>query len=78
MYVGSNDNYLYALDAITGNLKWKYKTESSVKSSPAVSGGVVYVGSGSSIYAFAEQGDQINWSPGSTILGILLEPISIG
>ncbi len=37
---------MYALDAETGDVKWKYKTEGEwVSSSPAVADGVVYVGS---------------------------------
>src|SRR5271163_571689 len=26
LYIGSSDHFLYALDAATGNLKWKFKT----------------------------------------------------
>jgi outer membrane protein assembly factor BamB len=44
VYIGSKDDYVYALDASTGDLLWGYKTGSSVYSSPAVAGGVVYVG----------------------------------
>lgn len=45
VYFGSGDGHVYALDAGTGALKWKYKTGDVVHSSPAVSGGIVYVGS---------------------------------
>ncbi len=45
MYVGSDDDYLYALDASSGELRWRYQAGSDVRSSPAVAGGVVYVGS---------------------------------
>ena len=54
MYVGSRDNRLYALDASTGDLLWRYETGGDVDSSPAVSGGVVYVGSDDDhLYAIA-------------------------
>jgi len=33
LYFGSNDNYVYALDSLTGNLIWKFKTKYDVKSS---------------------------------------------
>ncbi len=45
IYVGSNDDYLYALNP-DGSLKWKYQTGGSVHSSPAVgSDGTIYMGS---------------------------------
>src|SRR6266567_664794 len=45
VYFGSDDSYLYALNAVTGELKWKFKTGDVVYSSPAVADGAVYVGS---------------------------------
>ena len=63
VYVGSNDNRVYALDASTGDLIWSFETGDYVFSSPAVSGGVVYVGSNDNrVYALdASTGDLI-WS----------------
>jgi outer membrane protein assembly factor BamB len=45
VYVGSNDNNLYALNASTGGKLWQFTTGASVQSSPAVADGVVYFGS---------------------------------
>ena len=45
VYVGSLDNHLYALDAATGDLLWRYETGNGVYSSPGIDSGVVYVGS---------------------------------
>ena len=45
VYVGSNDNNVYALNATTGAKVWSYTTGDAVSSSPAVVTGVVYVGS---------------------------------
>ena len=45
VYFGSGDNYVYAVDAATGALRWKYKTGNVVHGSPALAGGMVYVGS---------------------------------
>jgi outer membrane protein assembly factor BamB len=61
VYIGSNDGYVYAIDAETGQEKWKYKTGSWVESSPVIVDGVVYVGSNDSkLYALdAETGKKI-------------------
>jgi outer membrane protein assembly factor BamB len=45
VYVGSDDNNVYALNATTGAKLWNYTTGGYVGSSPAVVNGVVYVGS---------------------------------
>ena len=45
VYVGSEDGRLYALDARTGQEKWRFKTDGAIVSSPAVAGGVVYFAS---------------------------------
>jgi outer membrane protein assembly factor BamB len=45
VYFGSGDGHLYALDAATGELRWKFKTGDVVHASPAYADGVVYFGS---------------------------------
>lgn len=46
LYVGSNDNNLYALDIATGNKRWEFQTGADIFSTPAISlDGTVYVGS---------------------------------
>jgi len=40
VYVGSYDGNVYALNARTGALLWKYTTGGAVESSPAVANGV--------------------------------------
>lgn len=45
VYFGSSDGYVYALDAFSGSLKWKFGTGDVVHSSPAIADGVLYVGS---------------------------------
>ncbi len=53
VYVGSEDNNLYCLNATTGVLIWNYTTGDDVDSSPAVVGDRVYVGSGDkNVYCF--------------------------
>jgi outer membrane protein assembly factor BamB len=40
----SGDGTVFALDAATGRLRWRYRTAGIVGSGPAVAGGTVYVG----------------------------------
>jgi hypothetical protein len=62
IYVGSDDDKLYCLDALTGKLVWSYTTGSDVGSSPAVSGGRVYVGSyDSKIYCLDALSGTLIW-----------------
>ncbi|GEM_PF-6571050 len=45
IYVGSDDNYLYAINP-DGSLKWKFQTQNMIRSSPAIADdGTIYVGS---------------------------------
>jgi outer membrane protein assembly factor BamB len=50
VYFGSGDTNIYALDAATGALKWKFKTGDVVHGSPAVADDVVLVGSWDSFF----------------------------
>jgi len=52
------DYLVYALDATTGGLKWKYKTKNRLDSSLAVVNGIVYVGCYGG-YGYALMGIQI-------------------
>lgn len=45
IYVGSGDHSVYALNAATGMLVWKFATGNVVHASPTVANGVAYVGS---------------------------------
>jgi len=45
VHFGSGDRHVYAIDAATGTLKWKFATGDVVHASPAVGDGVVYIGS---------------------------------
>ncbi len=50
VYFGSGDGNLYALDAVTGDLRWKFKTGDVVHASPASVSGIVFVGSWDSYF----------------------------
>jgi len=59
VYVGSDDNHVYALDAADGSVRWRFQTADDVSSSPAVVDGVVYIGSGDSyLYALDASGPE--------------------
>ena len=50
VYFGSGDGNVYAVDANTGALKWKFKTGDVVHASPAIADGKVYIGSWDSYF----------------------------
>ncbi len=50
VYFGSGDGHVYALDAATGELRWKFKTGDVVHASPAWADGVLYFGSWDSYF----------------------------
>jgi eukaryotic-like serine/threonine-protein kinase len=45
VYFGSGDHHVYAVDAGSGSLRWKFETGNVVHASPAIADGVVYIGS---------------------------------
>jgi eukaryotic-like serine/threonine-protein kinase len=62
VYFGSGDGNVYALDAQTGALAWKFPTGDVVHASPAVVNGVVYIGSWDSFfYAIDAETGQEKW-----------------
>jgi outer membrane protein assembly factor BamB len=50
VYFGSGDSNIYALEAASGNLKWKFKTGDVVHASPAIYGDTLFVGSWDSYF----------------------------
>jgi outer membrane protein assembly factor BamB len=50
VYFGSGDGNLYAVDAVNGDLRWKFATGDVVHSSPAYDDGVLYFGSWDSYF----------------------------
>jgi eukaryotic-like serine/threonine-protein kinase len=62
VYFGSGDGQVYAVDASSGSLRWKFKTGDVVHSSPAVSGGIVYIGSWDTyLYALDAATGALKW-----------------
>src|SRR3954468_21047255 len=50
VYFGSGDGNIYALDAASGSLHWKFQTGDVVHASPAIVDGKLYVGSWDSYF----------------------------
>jgi len=61
VYVAGVEDYLFALDAETGQEKWRFQTPKGSMNSPSVADGVVYISSGDeTLYAVdAETGKEI-------------------
>jgi eukaryotic-like serine/threonine-protein kinase len=62
VYFGSGDGNVYALDASTGAVKWKFHTGDVVHASPAISNGLVVIGSWDGIlYALQADSGKVAW-----------------
>ncbi|HEY7640233.1 MAG TPA: PQQ-binding-like beta-propeller repeat protein [Steroidobacteraceae bacterium] len=62
VFFGSGDGNVYAVDARTGQLQWKFATKNVVHASPAVVGNVVYIGSwDGNFYAIDADTGQQRW-----------------
>ena len=61
IYFGSDDGYLYAVDATSHMLKWKFQTGGAIRSKPAITDNLVYIASDDSIlYAVSiNRGDMV-------------------
>jgi outer membrane protein assembly factor BamB len=62
VYFGSGDGNIYALDAASGAVKWKFQTGDVVHASPAIADGVLFVGSWDSyFYALDATTGKLRW-----------------
>jgi outer membrane protein assembly factor BamB len=80
LYIGSGDKHLYAIQAETGQVLWKFPVNGKVSSPPAVAGGTVYFGvtdgnffaldavSGTQLWKFKTQGNSGNGYPKGDVL----------
>ena len=63
VYIGSNDQNLYAINIIDGSKKWSLGTNGLIKSSPAIYGSNVFIGSyDKNIYAVDTATGTAKWS----------------
>jgi outer membrane protein assembly factor BamB len=56
VYFGSGDGNMYALDAASGDLRWKFKTGDVVHASPAFAHGTIFFGSWDSYFYAVDAG----------------------
>lgn len=62
VHFGSGDGNVYALDAATGAVKWKYQTGDVVHASPAIADGMLFIGSWDSwFYALDAATGALKW-----------------
>ena len=62
VYIGSNDNSLYAINAVSGDLKWKYETKGPVNSTPLlVKGKVMFLSYDGFFYALNSKDGTLEW-----------------
>jgi outer membrane protein assembly factor BamB len=63
VYIGSDDGYLYKLNAATGSMIWRFMTSGIVRCKPAVSDSVVYFDSDDGyLYAVGKNSGTVLWS----------------
>ncbi|AOZ91794.1 PQQ-binding-like beta-propeller repeat protein [Paenibacillus crassostreae] len=63
LYIGSDDQSVYAIEEESGTQKWSYKTRGAIKSSPAIAEETVYVYSDDgTIYALHLADGTMKWS----------------
>ena len=62
VYIGSDDQHLYCVDARTGRVYWKYRAWGSIRSTPAVGKNLVFVGSDDgNLYAIESTTGTLKW-----------------
>ena len=77
VYVGGDDQNLYALDAGTGTKLWSFNAGTPILNAPAVVNGVVYLGAGALYALSASDGRQL-WSGLATAAGVSASPAVFG
>jgi outer membrane protein assembly factor BamB len=66
LYFGSWDRYVYAVDARTRKLRWRYRTDDRVVAAPAYAHGTIYVPSnGGRLYALNARTGRLRWRSSS-------------
>jgi glucose dehydrogenase len=62
VYIGSNDRHLYALDRVSGRIRWSFDANSAVGSSPTVAGGLVaFTTADGHLFAVDANAGRVRW-----------------
>ncbi len=78
VFVGSDDQNIYALHADTGQMLWKYRTWNFVRSSAAFAKGLVFIGSSDgNLYALDTLSGTLKWKL-HTLGAIVSTPVVVG
>lgn len=59
--IGSDDHYLYALNADTGEELWKFEAYGKVRSTAAIKDSIIVIASGSRLYGLNKASGQVLW-----------------
>jgi outer membrane protein assembly factor BamB len=63
VYIGSGDHNVYALNAKSGAVRWKFTTGNVVHATPALAGGIVFIGSWDrNFYALDAATGKVRWT----------------
>lgn len=69
LYIGSADQHLYAINAKSGQLVWKFKTGNRIRSTPAFNKQSVFIASwDGKTYAIDKQTGEMQWKRNSAVI----------
>jgi outer membrane protein assembly factor BamB len=62
VYFGSSDGNLYAVNAVNGTLKWNYKTQNVIHTTPVLNNDLIYISSWDALHAIDIKTKKEKWS----------------
>lgn len=74
LFIGSNSGFLYCLDKISGELKWRFSSENSVASDPVMENNRIYFGDNSGIIYCVNLEGELIWKYDTGNKGKIFSP----